>query len=34
MTKLHLILSLLGISLLSALIFIPDWFEDPRELAP
>lgn len=34
MTIPRIILSLLGISILSAFIFIPDWFENPRELAP
>lgn len=34
MNTLRSIYILIGISLLSAIIFIPDWFEDPRRLLP
>lgn len=34
MNKLRLTLILTVLSIICGLIFIPDWFEDPRELAP
>lgn len=34
MNRFRLIFLIIGISILSALLFIPDWFEDPRRLLP
>lgn len=34
MSSPRILITLITLSLLSAVIFIPDWFEDPRKLAP
>lgn len=34
MNKLRIIIIILGLSILSTILVIPDWFEDPRKLLP